>query len=289
MDKTTWTKKGLMVVTLLTAVNLIFGIYLYRGFIELQTQNVAAEEAQKKRDGEIRQQLSDMMALMQPAKEPIVAVAAATTQNEEVKPSEKSGHSSRRFTKTFKEGRPWEEVKKDDFGSRRRDVPIKEHRGGQVLDFVATRASIKAVVNRLPNLKYTKELEDLLFETLAAESGVGELKLSTAAKSRNYGIAQLRLDDTKELLGWLEKIRPDVHREIMLLKNDRHDLCWNITYNVPFSIAMMTQFYWRRVPDIYAHINSVTQRAELWKAKYNTYLGAGTVNYYLKRTKEYTS
>lgn len=285
MTKTTWTKKGLIAVSVLACINMILCAYLYNGINEMREQNAAVAEAQAKRDNEMQQKLSDLMAQIKPAPEPVVVAAVA--QKEE--PALTSEHSSRRFTKTFKEGRPWDEVKKDDFGSRRRDTPIKEHKGGKVLSEADMRVTIKSVINRLPNLKYTKELEDLLFETVAAESGVGELKFSTTAKCRNYGIAQLRLDNTKEILAWLKDVRPDVYREIESFRDSRHDLLWNITYNVPFSLAMATQFYWKRAPDIYKYIGTRTKRAELWKAAYNTYLGAGTVSYYLKRAKEFNS
>ena len=285
MTKTTWTKKGLIAVSILACINLVLCAYLYNGILEMREQNTAVAEAQAKRDNEMQQKLSDLMAQIKPAPEPVVVAAVAQKEEPALTPE----HSSRRFTKTFKEGRPWDEVKKDDFGSRRRDTPIKEHKGGKVLSEADMRVTIKSVINRLPNLKYTKELEDLLFETVAAESGVGELKFSTTAKCRNYGIAQLRLDNTKEILAWLKDVRPDVYREIESFRDSRHDLLWNITYNVPFSLAMATQFYWKRAPDIYKYIGTRTKRAELWKAAYNTYLGAGTVSYYLKRAKEFNS
>ena len=286
MTKTTWTKKGLIAVSVLACINMVLCAYLYSGIVEMREQNVRVAEAQAKRDIEMRQQLKDLMAQLKPAPEP-VAVAAVAKKEENDSPT--AGHLSRRFTKTFKEGRPWNEVKKDDFGSRRRDTPIKEHKGGKVLSEDDMRATIKSVINRLPNLKYTKELEDLMFETVAAETNVGELKFTTAAKSRNYGIAQLRLDNTKEVLAWLKDVRPDVYHEIESFKDSRHDLLWNITYNVPFSLAVATQFYWKRAPDIYRYIGTQTKRAELWKAAYNTYAGAGTVSYYLKRAKEFNS
>ena len=284
MTKTTWTKKGLILVAALTVINMMMVSYVFLGFKELSAQNTATAEAQQKRDAEIQRQLATLMEKKDSYQTAVAAVTPAPKEEELT-----TRHSSRRFTKTFKEGRPWAEVKKDDFGSRRRDVPIREHKGGKVLAEDDMRASIKAVINRMPNLRYTKELEELMFETVAAETNVGELKFSTTAKSRNYGIAQLRLDNTKEMLAWIKDLRPDVYREIEALRNTNHDLCWNITYNVPFSLAMMTQFYWRRAPDLYAHIGTRTKRAELWKAAYNTYLGAGTVSYYIKRAKEYDS
>lgn len=286
MTKTTWTKKGLIAVSALACINLILCAYLYNGIIEMREQNAVVAEAQAKRDKEMQQQLSDLIAQLKPVQEPVAVAAVAKKEEKELTTTD---HFSRRFTKTFKEGRPWDEVKKDDFGSRRRDTPIKEHKGGKVLSEADMRATIKSVINRLPNLKYTKELEDLMFETVAAETNVGELKFSTGAKSRNYGIAQLRLDNTKEILAWLKDVRPDVYREIDSFRDTHHDLLWNITYNVPFSLAMATQFYWKRAPDIYRYIGTQTKRAELWKAAYNTHAGAGTVSYYLKRAKEYNS
>lgn len=284
MTKTTWTKKGLILVAMLTVINMIMVGYIFLGLQELDARNKATAEAQQKRDAEIQHQLALLIEKKEPTQTAVASIAPAPKEEEST-----TSYSSKRFTKTFKEGRPWAEVKKDDFGSRRRDVPIREYKGGKALAEDDMRASIKAVINRMPNLRYTKELEELMFETVAAETNVGELKFSTNAKSRNYGIAQLRLDNTKEMLAWIKDLRPDVYREIEALRNTNHDLCWNITYNVPFSLAMMSQLYWRRAPDLYVHIGTRTKRAELWKAAYNTYLGAGTVSYYIKRAKEYDS
>ena len=109
MTKTTWTKKGLILVAALTVVNMMMVSYVFLGFKELSAQNTATAEAQQKRDAEIQRQLATLMEKKDSYQTAVAIVTPAPKEEESA-----TSHSSRRFTKTFKEGRPWAEVKKDE-------------------------------------------------------------------------------------------------------------------------------------------------------------------------------
>lgn len=197
-------------------------------------------------------------------------------------------YDSLEFTKRFPNLREVSiaQIRTDNYGAgHSRQFKIKEHKGGKMLPIEELEHTVRAVIQRMPNLRTTPELIALCMETMATETSLGEEKISTAIERyKNYGIAQFRMDTAKETLTWLQTVRPDVYEQVEKLASKDKDLQWNLCFNVPYSVALMIQYYWRRVPDLYSHINTVTQRAEMWKAVYNSPQGLGTVNKYIKQT-----
>lgn len=189
------------------------------------------------------------------------------------------------YTTTFTTSRLVSEIRKDDFGQGTRGaVKVQFHAGGEACDTEAMRETILAVVQHLPNLKSRPEFLDLIFETLAVETGLGREQVETGIKRwANYGIAQFRVETARETLKWLKAIRPDVHAATMDFYDRKKSLKDNLTYNVPFSIALAAEYYWRRVPDIYSNISDREARARVWKVAYNSPKGLGTVRAYLDR------
>lgn len=193
-------------------------------------------------------------------------------------------YDSKTFSKRLVKTRNNSEIRSDNYGiGTSKKIKIQYHAGGKACNKDDIKSTIAAVLQRMPNLKTTEELKFLLYETLIAETGLGREKLElSASKWKNYGIAQFRLDTAQETLDWLEQVRPDVYEQVMAFFDTKNDLQYNLMYNVPFSIAMMAQYYWRIVPDIYANINTLEERAIVWKVAYNTNKGLGTVNKYIK-------
>lgn len=193
--------------------------------------------------------------------------------------------NSKKFKKEFPNSKPTVELRAVNYGiGDSRKIEMWWHGGGYTADPIKLENTIHAVLQRLPNIKTTDEMVSLLFETAAVETRLGTDKYSVGIKKwRNYGMGQFRLETVKDTLKWLKLVRPDVHRAVMSFYNDDYDLTWNITHNVPFTFAMMAEYYWRRVPDIYMHIATLEDRAMLWKSEYNSNFGLGTVNIYIKR------
>lgn len=201
----------------------------------------------------------------------------------------KADHSynSKRFICSFKLTRDIEDIRSDNYGTgTSRLIKISSHPGGKMMDKDDLLSTISAVFQRFPNIKTSPELINLVYETFITETDLGRENVEAAIKRyNNYGCAQFRIDTAKELINWLSIVRPDVHKALMDLYNKKMSFNWNLSYNVPFNIALCVQYYWQRIPDIYANINTVEDRAKCWKSAYNTYLGDGTVNAYLRRVK----
>lgn len=167
------------------------------------------------------------------------------------------------------------------------DPAITSHKGGEELDSQLAYETVREVLNTMPNLEKNENLYNLIFETLIVESNVGGSKYEYAAKNwRNYGIAQIREDTAEDTLKWLGIVRPDVKQAVMSFYDDELTMQENLLTNVPFSIAMAAQYYWRAVGDLDANITTLADRAKMWKSFYNG-PGAGTVNIYITRVLKY--
>lgn len=165
---------------------------------------------------------------------------------------------------------------------------IRTHRGGSDLNPKALRETIGAVLNEMPNLPCNKELTDLVFETFITETRAGSMSYAYSAKNwANYGIAQFRKDTAEHLLKWLKTNRVDSYNAVMSFYQPKKSMKDNLLSNVPFCIALTSQYYWYRVNDLTDKIETVEARAKLWKSVHNTSLGAGTINDYIVRVQKY--
>ena len=161
---------------------------------------------------------------------------------------------------------------------------ITRHSGGKMLDYDDLMNTVIATLNRMPNIEKNLNIANLVMETCITETGMGRSKYRYAAKNyRNYGIAQLREDTVKDTLAWLRMVRKDAYKAVVELMDPKLSLRDNLMYNVPFSIAMCAQYYWRREVNLPNLVNTVEERAALWKKQYNTSAGLGTVEKYLER------
>lgn len=164
---------------------------------------------------------------------------------------------------------------------------IQKHSGGSALSDIQLLADITAIVDDLPNVPHTREVVDLVYETIVVETNLGRVPYTYAAeKWHNYGLCQFREDTASYLLSWLDKVRPDAKAAVMKYYDDELSFKDNLLTNVPFSIAMTAQYYWHRLDDLQANIATVEDRAKVWKSFYNG-PGAGTVNVYLDRVEEH--
>lgn len=224
----------------------------------------------------------------EPLQEPTVAEKKEEPIQVAAAPIIKDPFGDITFTQKPLRFRPIAEIRDDDFGTAERKLPLTIYKGERKrLDEDTVRKTIKAVVLRFPNLRHTKDLQDLLFETMLVESNLLGISRKQLEMYNNFGIAQFRMDTAKDTLNWLKTIRKDVYEVMMDLYEDDLNLKDNLRYNIPFAIAMMAQYYWRISPDIYPNITTLEKRGILWKSAYNTHKGLGTVNDYKNRVKKY--
>lgn len=149
------------------------------------------------------------------------------------------------------------------------------------------RQTIEAVHERMSIVpRDHKGYVDLLLETCAVESLRGLLVKQKRGPAR--GIFQMEPLTEKDTLTWLKSYFPDLYKEVMIFYDKSKSAEWNRTYNVPYTAAMSTVYYWRCCGDELAEaIGSRESRAVIWKTYYNTHLGKGTVEKYIEKSEKH--
>ena len=125
---------------------------------------------------------------------------------------------------------------------------------------------------------YSKEAEDLLYGTACVESGCGEY-IVQVGKGPAKGIFQMEPATARDIYANFLKYKPDLQARVDALRCDGLSLEENLTGNLYYATAMCRVHYLRQpgaIPkDSYG-------QARYWKDFYNTALGKGTVEKYLK-------
>ena len=145
------------------------------------------------------------------------------------------------------------------------------------------RRPIKEILldNFLPNIRESKHIALLAHETMIVESKLGRYTQG------GCGIAQLNTASAKETLKWLKTVRKDVYRTVMSLYKSNRSFAENLKHNVPFSVAVMLEYYWKAAPDLASNTRTLTERAVLWKSVYNTPAGISSAQTYIRRVKDH--
>ena len=147
------------------------------------------------------------------------------------------------------------------------------------------RRLIRLVYKRLPHIKTTESSVELMVETIIAESDGGTDIIN---KYNDCGLAQMKVSATKDMLKWLKENHKDIYDALMSLRNPDLNEKDNLIKNCPYNIAIGITKYWRMCGhNFHHHISTKLERAEMWKSRYNTHLGLGTVQAYLNRDKSY--
>ena len=192
-----------------------------------------------------------------------------------------SNMNSRNFYRTPKIRRPIKEILLDDFGSEYHGMPIwwLEHK--RQLSDHQSLSVINSVIKYLPNIRDSKHIALLAHETMIVESKLGMYTQG------GCGIAQLNTASAKETLKWLKTVRKDVYRTVMSLYKSNRSFAENLKHNIPFSIAVMLEYYWKAAPDLASNTQTLTERAVLWKSVYNTPAGISSAQTYIRRVKDH--
>lgn len=166
------------------------------------------------------------------------------------------------------------------------DNIIDYHYGNKILNINDMKSTIKVVINSLSNINNNDHIINLIIETMIVETTLGKANFKTTAiKYNNHGIVQFRLDTAEYILNWLKNNNIIVYKEVMQFYNYNLTLKENVTNNVLFSIALCAQYYNKK--SSLNNISTISSRAKVWKKHYNTYLGVGSVNKYIKRVKKF--
>lgn len=123
---------------------------------------------------------------------------------------------------------------------------------------------------------------NMILETACVESNCGEY--IKQLKGPACGIFQIEPVTAKDILDHFIFYKPALLRKFDQLFNQNLTLEQNLCTNLMFQIFMCRVFYLRFseiIPD------TVEGRAKYWKKYYNTNLGKGTVEKYIKAVEKY--
>lgn len=123
---------------------------------------------------------------------------------------------------------------------------------------------------------------NMILETACVESNCGEY--IKQLKGPACGIFQIEPRTAKDIIDNFIYYRPNLRENYAKLMNGFLSLEQNLCTNLMFQIFMCRVFYLRfaeKIPD------TVEGRAKYWKKYYNTELGKGTVEKYIKAVEKY--
>jgi len=169
-------------------------------------------------------------------------------------------------------------------------VPIQLHRGGKALSYKQTRKTITTILKELPNLQVGDHFTDLIMETMIVETNLGAASYDHAHNTyHNYGLGQFTHRSARDTFNWCKKNHPDSHEVMMKYYDKRLSFLDNVSYNVPFSIALISQYYLQRTNGKVnrTHLSTLEQRSYVWDRVYNTALGSGSPDIYTSRVRTY--
>ena len=146
---------------------------------------------------------------------------------------------------------------------------------------------IKKAVNKIvkETLKrmglHSEEAVALIMATGAAESGYRHLQ---QIKGPALGFFQMEPATARDIMENYVIYRPKYKNALMTLGFDDADLDFCLFTNIAVQAAMC-RLHYRRVPKPLPAIDDIGAQARYWKKYYNSHLGKGTVEHFIKSNK----
>lgn len=175
-----------------------------------------------------------------------------------------------------------------------------EHNADAVLRYTRTNrnltsgraailATIEDVRNQLTLVPNDERVSNLVYRTFVHESLLGSINFTN---SNGQGIGQLTLKHAKDVLKRISKRSPEnfaIIAEISEIKNllelSDKEMLKELHTNLKLQVALCILTYWFKDPKFYLNAGSLEQDAKMWKQLYNTELGKGTVEAFIKSCK----
>ena len=153
----------------------------------------------------------------------------------------------------------------------------------------AILATIEDVRNQLTLVPNVSSVSTLVYRTFVHESLLGSINFTN---SNGQGIGQLTLKHAKDVLKRISKRSPENFRiisELSEIKNllslSDKEMLKELHTNLKLQVALCILTYWFKDPKFYLNAGSLEQDAKMWKQLYNTELGKGTVEAFIKSCK----
>lgn len=175
-----------------------------------------------------------------------------------------------------------------------------EHNANAVLRYTKTNANltsgraailatIEDVRNQLTLVPNDDRVSNLVYRTFIHESLLGSINFTN---NNGQGIGQLTLKHAKDVLKRISKRSPEnfaIIAEISEIKNllslSDKELLRELHTNLKLQVALCITTYWFKDPMFWQKAGSLEADAKLWKQLYNTELGKGTVEAFIKSCK----
>jgi hypothetical protein len=129
---------------------------------------------------------------------------------------------------------------------------------------------------------YSLEAEDLVLGTIAQESAGGEYIEQINGPA--LGICQMEPATHDDIWKHWLVYKTSLQARIVSFTTSKKPKADELRWNLKYAIAMCRVFYLRKPGAIPLTLKS---QAEYWKKHYNTYLGAGSVEEYIRNYKKY--
>ncbi|WP_295643181.1 hypothetical protein [uncultured Holdemanella sp.] len=165
-------------------------------------------------------------------------------------------------------------------------IKVWSWKGGKPIKTSLLSSTIYNVMERMSICPTSKEIHDIVLETAAVESLRGQLVKQKYGPA--LGIYQMEPETREDLLNWLKYRHKDVYNEVMVFWEKKQTAEWNYIHNIPWQTAMCLIKYWyvsgHNLQDLCRDRSS---RAALWRMRYNTLKGKGSVHAYIENAKMY--
>lgn len=139
------------------------------------------------------------------------------------------------------------------------------------------RPTLKAIKEFIP---YSLAGERLVLGTAAQESHLYYLDQTTPGPGPAYGIYQMEWATHQYHVSWLKE-KPLFYQLVDQFQIRHLDNCDEMHGNLYYATIMCRVHYWR-CPQKLPLANDIPGLANYWKKYYNTYLGSGTVEEFIR-------
>lgn len=132
-------------------------------------------------------------------------------------------------------------------------------------------------------IPFTPSAENLLLGTAAQESGFYYLDQTIPGPGPAYGIFQMECETHNSHLAWLKQ-KPEFWSLVKEYQIQYLNNCLEMVGNLYYATIMARIHYWR-VSEALPPAHDVELMAKYWKKYYNTHLGKGKTEEFVKNYK----
>ena len=148
---------------------------------------------------------------------------------------------------------------------------IESYEGGGELELTKYWGTMNAVLERLPNISVDASdyYAYVLDEIVEYSTGHGALQLWELADNLDYcGLTGIPYEAGAFTLEWLSEHRPDVFANVQAMRDPNIDLKDELTYNVPFNLAVTAEYLWIVCPNLLEQFDDVDFRAKFYASAF---------------------